>query len=88
MKVRKTLNEEILRKEISVYCATMSNFWHNKSDEMYQNSKQGIYTIIELMVYYMNKNREELLRYARNELNKYVVTDGNKTDYSVICNEI
>ena len=88
MKARKTLNEEILLNEISVYCATMANFWHNKTDDMYQNSKQGIYTIIGWMVYYMKKNEEELLKYARNELNKYVITDGNKVDYSVICNEI
>lgn len=88
MRARKTLNEEILLNEISVYCATMANFWNEKTDTMYQNSKQGIYTIIGLMVYYMKKDREELLKYARNELNKYVITDGNKVDYSVICNEI
>lgn len=88
MEARKTLNEEILSEEISVYCAKMANSWNNKTDVMYQNSKQGIYTIIELMVRYMGKDREQLLQYARRKLNGYVITDGNKVDSSVIYNEI
>ena len=88
MKARKTLDEKILLNEISVYCATMANFCNNKTDEMYQNSKQGIYTIIALMVFYMKKSEEQLLNYARKELNKYVIGDGNKVDYALICNEI
>ena len=88
MKIRKTLNEEILLHRISVYCATMANFWHDKADAMYQDSKQGIYTIIGLMVEYMGKSEEELLKYAREQLNGYVVTDGNKVESSVVYNEI
>ena len=87
-RIRKTLDEKILMYEITVYCATMANFWHDKENEMYVESKHGIYAIIGMMVYYMGKNEAELLNYARNELNKYVLTDGNSVDYSIICNEI
>ena len=88
MKTRKTLNAEILKNEIDVYCATMANFWHNKTDEMYQNSKQGIYTIIGLMVYYLGYNEKELLDFARTKLNAYVLTDGNRTTSDIIYKEI
>lgn len=88
MKVRKTLNEEILLHRISVYCATMANFWTDKTDAMYQDSKQGIYTIISLMVEYMGKSERELLKYAREQLNGYVIIDGNKTDSDTIYKEI
>ena len=49
MKYRKTLDSKILLYEIDVYCATMSNFWQNKNDTMYTESKSAIYTIIELI---------------------------------------
>ena len=79
MKIRITLNENILKYEIEIYCATMANFWHNKSDSMYQNSKQGIYTIINLMVTYMGFKEKDLIKFAQEKLNSYVLADGNKT---------
>lgn len=88
MKNRKTLNADILKNEIDVYCATMANFWNDKTDEMYQNSRQGIYTIISLMVYYMGFEEKELLDFARKKLNAYVITDGNKTTTDIIYKEI
>ena len=72
MKKRKTLNAEILKHEIKIYCSTMANYWHNKDDEMYKNSKQGIYTLIALMVYYMGENEDELKDFARRSLNGFI----------------
>lgn len=88
MKTRKTLNEKILKYEIDIYCATMANFWHEKSDEMYQGSKQAIYTIIGLMVYYFGSNEAELLDFARKKLNSYILLDGHKDISDDIYNEI
>lgn len=88
MKTRKTLNAKILKEEIRVYCATMANFWHYKEDAMYIESKQAIYTIISLLVYYMGYKQEELLTFARKELNCFVLTDGNCNDTELIYKEI
>lgn len=65
MKTRKTLDANILKYEIEVYCATMANFWNDKEDAMYTESRQAIYTIISLMVYYMGYKESELLDFAR-----------------------
>lgn len=88
MRARKTLNKDVLKEEIGVYCATMANFWNNKNDEMYNNSRQGIYTIIGLMVNYMGEEEEKLLEFARRKLNAYVLFDGNKISSDIIFREI
>lgn len=75
MKYRKTLDSKILLYEIDVYCATMANFWQNKDDTMYTESKSAIYTIVELMVYYMGYNRNKLHKYAISKLNGYCVSN-------------
>mgnify|MGYP007135735273 CR=1 FL=1 len=75
MKYRKTLNNKILLNEIDVYCATMANFWQDKSDPMYTESKSAIYTIFELMVYYMGYDRKDLYKYAVSKLNSYCVSN-------------
>lgn len=76
-KYRKTLNEKILKYEIEVYCATMANFWNDKSDKMYSESKQSINTIIDLMVYYFGCNEKELIQFVRKKLNAFVQADQN-----------
>ena len=88
MEKRKTLNADILKGEIDVYCATMANFWNEKEDAMYTESKQAIYTIISLMVYYMGHNENELLHFARKKLNAYVLANGNKTTSDIIYKAI
>lgn len=89
MKKRKTLNANILKQEIEVYCATMANFWNYKNDVMYENSKQGIYTIIELMVYYMGYKREELIQFAKEKLCSFILNDANNaTTTDDICKEL
>ena len=75
MKYRKTLNSKILFYEIDVYCATMANFWQNKNDTMYTESKSAIDTIIELMVYYMGYKKKDLCKYAIDKLNGYCIAD-------------
>jgi hypothetical protein len=88
MKNRKTLNADILKKEIDIYCATMANFWNYKEDAMYAESKQAIYTIISLMVYYMGYKEAELLDFARKRLNAYVLTDDDNITSDIIYKEI
>ena len=84
MKKRKTLNAEILKHEIEIYCATMSNYWNNKDDEMYINSKQAVYTLIALMVYYMGEDEDELKDFARRTLNGFIqFSDFNETTDNV-----
>lgn len=75
MKYRKTLDSKILFYEIDVYCATMANFWKNKNDNMYTESKIAIDNIIELMVYYMGYNRKDLYKYAIDKLNGYCISN-------------
>lgn len=75
MKHRKTLDARILLYEIDVYCATMANFWMDKNDDMYTGSKNAIYTIIELMVYYMGYKRDDLFKFAVDKLNGYCVSN-------------
>ena len=75
MKYRKTLDSKILFNEIDVYCATMANFWQDKNDPMYTESKSAIYTIIELMVYYMGYDRDKLHKYAIEKLNGYCISN-------------
>lgn len=87
-KPRKTLNADILKYEIDVYCATMADFWNYKEDAMYKESKEAIYTIISLMVYYMGYKEAELLDFARKKLNAYVLTDGNKITTDIVYKEI
>lgn len=76
-KYRKTLNEKILKYEIEVYCATMANFWNDKSDKIYSESKQAINTIIDLMVYYFGSDEKELIQFVREKLNAFVQGDQN-----------
>lgn len=76
-KYRKTLNEKILKYEIEVYCATMANFWNDKSDKMYSESKQAINTIIDLMVYYFGSDEKELIQFVRKNLIAFVQVDQN-----------
>lgn len=76
-KYRKTLNEKILKYEIEVYCATMANFWNDKSNKMYSESKQAINTIIDLMVYYFGSDEKELIQFARKNLNAFVQLSQN-----------
>ena len=75
MKYRKTIDAKILFYEIDVYCATMANFWKNKDDSMYTESKSAIYTIVELMVYYMGYKRKDLCKYAVDKLNGYCIAN-------------
>lgn len=75
MKYRKTIDAKILFYEIDVYCATMANFWQNKDDSMYIESKSAIYTIVELMVYYMGYKRKDLCKYAIDKLNGYCIAN-------------
>lgn len=75
MKYRKTIDAKILLYEIDVYCATMANFWQNKDDTMYTESKSAIYTIVELMVYYMGYKRKDLCKYAIDKLNSYCIAN-------------
>ncbi len=90
MRFRKTLNAEILKQEIDVQCATMANFWHDKDDPFYTESRSAIYTIIGLMVYYMGHKESELLEFARKRLNAYVLFDdrGRNTTTDEIYSEI
>lgn len=88
MKLRKSLNAKILYKEIEVYTATMANFWNDQNNQMYQNSKQGIYCIANLMSYYMGIPLESTLNFARQKLNAFVLTDGNKTTTDKIKKEL
>lgn len=76
-KYRKTLNEKILKYEIEVYCATMANFWNDKSNKMYFESKQSINTIIDLMVYYFGSDEKELIQFVRKNLNTFVQLEQN-----------
>lgn len=75
MKYRKTIDSKILFHEIDVYCATMANFWQNKDDTMYTESKSAINTIIELMVYYMEYKRKDLCKYAIDKLSGYCIAN-------------
>lgn len=88
MKTRKTLDANILKQEIEIYCETMANFWNDKDDAMFTESKQAIYTIISLMVYYMGYKESELLDFARKKLNAFVITDDTKTTTENISAEI
>lgn len=71
-KYRKTLNEKILLYRIDVYCATMADFWSEKDDPMYFESKQGIYTIAGLMQDFMGENYNNIVKYAIKKLNGYL----------------
>lgn len=71
-KYRKTLDEKILLYRIDVYCATMADFWNEKNDPMYFESKQGIYTIAGLMQDFMGENYNNIVKYAIKKLNGYL----------------
>lgn len=77
-KYRKTLNEKILLYRIDVYCATMADFWSEKDDPMYFESKQGIYTIAGLMQDFMGENYNNIVKYAIKKLNGYLALQGEE----------
>lgn len=55
----------------------MANFWNDKSDKMYSESKQAINTIIDLMVYYFGSDEKELIQFVRKNLIAFVQVDQN-----------
>lgn len=71
-KYRKTLDEKILLYRIDVYCATMANFWSEKDDPMYFESKEAVYIIAGLMQDFMGKNYNDIVKYAVKKLNGYL----------------
>ena len=71
-KYRKTLDEKILLYRIDIYCATMADFWREKDDPMYFESKEAVYTIAGLMQEFMGKNYNDIVKYAAKKLNGYL----------------
>jgi len=82
MKYRKTIDAKILLYRIDVYCMTMADFWNEKNDPMYFESKQGIYTIAGLMQDFMGHNYSSIIKYAIDKLNGYCVSNDFIENYT------
>lgn len=82
MKYRKTIDAKILLYRIDVYCMTMADFWNEKNDPMYFESKEAIYTIAGLMQDFMGYNYSSIVKYAIDKLNGYCVSNDFIDNYT------
>lgn len=69
-KFRKTVNKKLLLNEIDVYCCELSEYFIKDKTRADKISPK-ISALIDLMVFYFGENREELVDYAREQLDDF-----------------